>query len=104
MQNKEQYISHMYSLFAVPTSVSTFSSSVTAIVTSPFLFPTTVTNPPPLTINAQSSTPVAVGVTVPLLFLLIVLIAVIVGLLWVKKRRRMKATADRTIPLQILPW
>ena len=86
---------YMYTLFkilcsAVPTSASTFSSSA---------------NMPSVTVSAQGSitAPVAAGVTVSLLLLLIVSIAVILGLLWVKRRRRMKA-AERSIPLEIMSW
>ena len=62
-----------------------------------------------MTINEQGSmtapvaAPVAAGVTVPLLLLIIALIVVVLGLLWVKKRRRMK-TENRSIPLDILSW
>ena len=91
--------------FAVPTSVSTFSSSVAATVTSPFLTSTVTTSTPSVTTNEQGSmtSPVAAAVTVPLLLLLFVSVAVILVLLWLKRRRMMKA-ANRSIPLEILSW
>ena len=91
--------------FAVPTSVSTFSSSVAATVTSPFLTSTVTASTPSVATNEQGSmtSPVAAVVTVPLLFLLFVSVAVILVLLWLKRRRMMKA-ANRSIPLEILSW
>ena len=89
--------------FAVPTSVSTFSSSVAATVTSPFLTSTVTTSTPSVTTNEQGSmtSSVAAAVTFPLLLLLFVSVAVILVLLWLKRRRMMKA-ANRSIPLEIL--
>ena len=50
-----------------------------------------------------TSAPVAAGVTVAFLFAFLVFVAVVVGLLWVKRWRRMKA-ADENLPLANLSW
>lgn len=61
--------------------------------------PTTIATPAP--VPTTTSAPVAAGVTVALLLMFIAFITVMVGLLWVKRRRRMKA-ADENLTLAIL--
>ena len=64
-----------------------------------FAVPTTIATAAPVPTTTSAS--VATGVTVALLLMFIAFVAVIVGLLWVKRRRRMKA-ADENLTLGIL--
>ena len=61
--------------------------------------PTTIATAAPVPTTTYA--PVAAGVTVALLLMFIAFVTVMVGLFWVKRRRRMKA-ADENLTLAIL--
>jgi len=83
------------SLYAAPASSL---PPTTVTVTS------TPTSTPIIMSPGELAAPVVAGVTVALLFLFAVLVAVmIIGLLWIRRRRKMKE-ASRAIPLELASW
>ena len=82
--------------FAVPTTISTAAPTPTAIATAAPT-PTVIATAAPI-----PSSPVAAGVTVALLLMFIAFVAVVVGLLWIKRQQRKKKVPDENLTLAIL--